>query len=247
MAKMVRLMIAGTEYREGDIVSLSTHRQLFEGAPSIGNCITGELNTELIVSSDLIPTNASMSPYVRDDITQPWQQKSTFYIYRRKIDRLTGTVRITAYDATFRTDRPYIDSNETINMDDWPRSAYSVMTDIAQRCGLTIHPDTIAKLQNDPRYVRFPGAKVEADVDTGEEVFVSDGDAAMTMREVACEVAVMYAANWLVDNEGLWRLVVFGDIPLDSDYLVTENSDIIILGQGVDEQGNCREVRLLVR
>lgn len=247
MVKEVRLLIAGTEYREGDIVTLSTHRQLFEGAPSIGNCITGELNAELRISSDLIPRNAEIKPYVKESDDTDWKPKSVFYVYQRKIDRLTDTVRITAYDASFRTDQPFIGSNDDINFDDWPRTAYSVMTDIAQRCQITICSDTLTRIQNDVRYVRFPGSKVESDIDTHEEKFVSDGDAALTMREVACDVAKMYAANWAIDNKGEWRLIGFGDVPLDSDYLVTENREIIVLGNGLDEFGNSREVRLLVR
>ena len=241
MAKEVRLVIAGTEYREGSIVTLSTHRQLFEGAPSIGNCITGELEAELRIPSATIPRNAEFRPYTKDPGEGVWHPRSVFYVYQREIDMQTNTVHITAYDASFRADRPFIQSNEDINMEGWPRTAYSVMTDIANRCGITICAETLAILRNDSVNVRFPGAKVEADVDAEEETFVyeAEGDAAMTMREVAGEVARMYSSNLTIDNNGEWRFIRLGDIPLDSDYIVTENREIIILGAGD------KEVRLL--
>lgn len=251
MAKLydVKIQIAepdgrnSAEFDEEYIVTLSTNRLLFEGTPSIGNCLTGELECELLIPNSQIPKNARIIPFVKRVDEDTWHQKSVFYIFQRKVDSITKVVRITAYDNTYRMENPMIDGNATLT--GWPKDSYTVMTDISQRCNLPIYPADLTMMQSNPKYIRFPGARViQEETPTGEEeeeAFVAEGDVAHTMREVAGSVAASYGANWNVNDDGYLQLFKLGNVPSIFDYLVDDEGNIITFGEGSEE------VALLVR
>ena len=218
--KEIRLDIAGTTYREDAIVSLNTHRELFVGySKTVGNCVFGELNATLTVPSADIPRNAEIKPYVRDT-NGVWVQKSTYFVFSREVDKTTGWVSLTAYDAIFRAETSFTQSGD---QGTWPRTDINVMQEIAQRTGATISSDSVAKMTNSYA-VQYPG------ITLSDNTLKPDGRGALTMRDVAGRIASMYGGNWIIDNNGQWCLVCIGDIPADADYLVTEDSDIIVMG-----------------
>lgn len=218
--KRVKLNIAGTDYGHEAIVSLRTHRALFDGAPTVGNCVSGELDATLWLESSKIPRNAKLTPYISDD-GAVWQKKSDFFVYSRRVDKETGAVELTAYDAIFKAEAPYAQPGNVTN---WPRADITVMREIAQRTGTAICADTIRAMNK--RYnVQFPGIIIEED---GAKSYQTDGST--TMREVAGRIAAMYAGNWIIDNNGEWRLAVLGDIPEETNLLITEDGEYIRLG-----------------
>ena len=56
------------------------------------------------------------------------------------------------------------------------------------------------------------------------------GDEAYTVREVLGYIGAMYAGNWIINEVGQLRLVVLGDIPAETNYMITENEARITLG-----------------
>lgn len=56
------------------------------------------------------------------------------------------------------------------------------------------------------------------------------GEEAYTVREVLGYIGAFYAGNWVINDDGQLRLLVLGDIPAETYYLVTEDSDRITLG-----------------
>lgn len=239
MAKEVRLDIAGTIYREGDFVRLSTHREVFDGAPSVGNCICGELNAELMIPSEAIPRNAEMVPYIREEGSSAWKKQSVFFVYSRDVDELIGQVSIVAYDAIYRGEESFTKEGE---QGEWPRVDIDVMDEIARRTGTTVCAETRAKMTGG-YLVQYPGF-INAD---GE--MVPDGDGALTMREVAGRIAAFYAGNWIIDKNGEWRLVILGDIPEETNLLITEDGEPIKLGNDriIVEFGKEEPHRLVVQ
>ena len=223
--KQIRLDIAGTTYREDVIVSLSTHRKLFDGAPSVGNCCCGELNCTLTIPTDDIPRNAKFVPYVSDD-GETWVKKGEYFVFSREVDKVTGWVSIVAYDAIFRASA-YFSAPGDIGT--WPKNDKTVMQMIATASQANICTDSLAVLGS--YTVPYPGIILE------DNTPKPDGQGALTMRDVAGRIAAYYGGNWIIDNNGEWRLVLLGDIPADADYLVTENAEIIVMGG----------VRILVR
>ena len=138
-----------------------------------------------------------------------WQQKSQFYVFSREIDHATGALHITAYDAIYRAEQDYYTrSGEQGN---WPKTALACMQEIASRTSATICSDSLALLTNTPYYIQYPGY----------------GDGALTMRQVAGDIAKRYAGNWIIDNNGEWRLIRLNDMPPSTHYLITEHGNPI--------------------
>lgn len=225
--KDVRLRIysadgAYTNYREDYLVYLRTHRAIFKDGPSIGNCCIGELEVSLKLPSSAIPRNAKLVPYLRESDT--WVKKGEFFVYCRKVDPTFGVVQITAYDAIYKAERPFVRPGD---IGQWPRTDLQVMDEIAQRTGTTIHAGSRAAI-NRGYLIQFPGITIETD-DGGTS---KQPDGATTMREMAGYVASMYAANWFINNDGEWQLSRLGDVPPVSmtNVLVEEHGDAILIG-----------------
>lgn len=217
--KQYKLVIADTPYREDKIVSLSTHRKLFDGSPSVGNCCCGELNCTLTIPTENIPRNAKLVPYVSDD-GETWVKKGEYFVFSREVDKVTGWVSIVAYDSIFRASAYFASAG---NQGEWPRTDINVMQEIATRTGAAINTGTVAAM-NKAYPVQYPGIVLE----NGSQKI--DGSGALTMRDVAGRIASYYGGNWIIDNNGEWRLILFGDIPSELDYLVTENKEVIVIG-----------------
>ena len=217
--KYVKLNIAGTDYGDAYIVSMRTHRAVFEDDPSVGNCVSGELEATLLVGNVQIPRNAKVVPYIKED-NGAWKKKSEFFIYSRGTDYVSGALKITAYDAIFKAEEQYLYPGE-IGL--WPRIDKAVMQEIASRTGTTICADSLARM-NKGYQIQFPGITIEGESTTEYEV---DGT---TMRQMAGYIASMYAGNWIIDNNGEWRLIVLGDVPLITHYMVEEHGDVILIG-----------------
>ena len=56
------------------------------------------------------------------------------------------------------------------------------------------------------------------------------------MREILSYIAVSNAGNWIITDAGKLLLVGYGDLPEETNFLVTERGEAILFG----------EVRLLV-
>ena len=231
--KHVRLNIAGIVYGEGSIVSLKTHRAVFAEGPSIGNCVTGELNAVLLLPSSNIPRNARIIPYVREGTSGTWIQKSEYFVFSRNADQAGGTVELVAYDAIYRAEEAFI--SDPKNPGTWPRTPISIMDEIVKRTKKVKDATILQGIDEESRNavaalpasyrIKFPGVTL-----TGESSTSYQSDNATTMREMAGWIAAMCAGNWIIDNSGKWRLVKLGDVPESTHYLVTEDSYNILIG-----------------
>ena len=214
---------AYTSYREDSIISLKISRSMFKDGPAVGCCVSGKLEAVLYIPSESIIRNAKIIPFVRN-AGGSWVQKSTFFVYTRQIDHITGVVSIIAYDAIYKAEAPMITSGE---VGSWPRSDVACMQEIASRTGAAIDSSSIASM--DRGYmIQFPGSVVADENGTVDR----RQDGVTTMREIAGYVASMYAANWVIDNAGNWRLIFLGDIPPYQleDLLVDELGNAIVIG-----------------
>lgn len=238
----VRLDISDREgrdevtHREDVLVSMSSHRQIFSDEPSVGNCFCGELDVELMIPTQRIPHNAKLVPYVCEP-GGVWQKKSEFYVYTRNEDELTGVIHLVCYDAIYRGEESFLTEGD---MGEWPRSDLEVMTEIARRTKAPICQDTLAILTKGYQ-IPFPGIIIETDhkivensdgtkSETHETRYQTGGEGALSMREIAGRIAAFYGGNWIIDNNGEWRLILLGDIPAETNYLIYEKGDPLQIG-----------------
>ena len=224
MSKKIRLDVSGLgSLYENSISSMSTHRMFLKDNLTIGLCVCGELDAVLRVPSSSIPKNAKLTPYVCEEGSDNWVKKSEFFVFSRQIEKESSSVKIVAYDAVYKAEAQYAQAGDLGN---WPRLAKTVMAEIATRTGASICSDTVAFMNSAPQYtINFPGIII---TDGSTTTYESDGET--TMRDVAGYIAGLYAGNWIIDNNGEWRLVRFSDIPPETHYLVTEDGDAIVMG-----------------
>ena len=208
--KEVRCIIAGTTYTQAKIVSATIRAALFDKAATIGNAPAKELNL-VLRNYGSIPRMAQIQVQFRlnDGTTQSeWLPKGTFYIDTR--DEGNGIISITAYDAMLKADQNYTTSG---NQGGWPKTDLQVVQNICSRIGVTLDSRTQAILTGGYQ-IQYPGF----------------GEDAYTMRELLQFIAQMYAGNFWINDMNKLMLVGLGDFPPETNYLVTENGDAILIG-----------------
>lgn len=206
----VRAVIAGVEYGEGDIVSLSTSGGLFT-TPGIGNCAARQLDLVVLPRGE-IPRQAKIELYVRlvtDTQQSEWLPKGVFFISRRASEKGTGLLTIKGYDAMLKAGQVWL--NEDYDEAQWPMPQAAAAADIAARMGVELDSRTVF---SDAFPVPYP----------------VDGDGDMVMREVLSGIAVSCGGNWIMTDAGKLRLIGYGDIPEETSYLVTEHNEAITFG-----------------
>ena len=208
--KEVRAIIAGTTYTQAKIMSASVSAAVESEAATVGNTVAKTLNLVLRNPGE-IPRMAQIQMQYRlnnGNTQSEWIPKGTFFIDTR--DEGNRVLSIVAYDAMLKADQPYATSGE---QGDWPKVDINVARTIASRIGTTFDSRNVQIMT--ARYsVPFPGY----------------GDGAYSMREVLGYIGAMYAGNWIVTDQNTLRLIQLGDIPTETDYLVTETGDYILIG-----------------
>lgn len=208
--KETKLDIAGTEYTEANIVSVETSGGLYT-TPGIGNCAARQIDLE-VLPIGAIPRQAQIKVYTRLVLGQQvseWIPKGEFFISTRLKNKITGSLVITGYDAMLKAESVWLNSD--YDTENWPMSQANAVNDIAYRMGVKVDSRTVLSTQ-------FP---VNYPVD-------ENGD--LTMREVLGFIAVSNAGNWIITDEGKLRLVKFGDVPVETNYLVNESGFAITFG-----------------
>ena len=208
--KEVRAIIAGVAYGQDKIVSATSKAALFEKAATIGNAVAKELDIVLRNYGE-IPRMAQIQMQFRldDGTTQSeWLPKGMFFIDTR--DEGNGVMSITAYDPMLKADQDFMQSG---NQGQWPRTDITVVNQICSRIGVTLDERTAAILTSGYQ-IEYPGY----------------GDGAYSMRDLLGFIAAMYAGNFWINDMNKLMLVRLGDFPPETNYLVTETGDRILIG-----------------
>lgn len=204
----VKLNIAGQEYTQSNIISVSISGGLFD-SPGIGNVNARQIDME-IIPIGTIPRQAQIQVFARvcvDNLQSEWIPKGVFFFSTRELDKVSGILTVTGYDAMLKAENVWL--NEDYVYDNWPMPQETAVSDIAQRMGIEVDSRTV--LSDD-----FP---VEYPVN-------EDGD--LTMREALSFIAVSDAGNWIITDEGKLRLIRFDDLPEVEGVLVTEHGAPIV-------------------
>lgn len=204
----VKLNIAGQEYTQSNIISVSISGGLFD-SPGIGNVNARQIDME-IIPIGTIPRQAQIQVFARvcvDNLQSEWIPKGVFFFSTRELDKVSGILTVTGYDAMLKAENVWL--NEDYVYDNWPMPQETAVADIAQRMGIEVDSRTV--LSGD-----FP---VEYPVD-------EDGD--LTMREALSFIAVSDAGNWIITDEGKLRLIRFDDLPEVEGVLVTEHGAPVV-------------------
>lgn len=211
-------------YGQEKIVSATTRTSMLDASLSIGNCIAKELNLALrnFAGMPTIPRMAKIVMEFRlNDGTQQseWLPKGTYFIDTRD-ESYQGVLTINAYDPMLKSEQSFTKPG---NQGTWPRSDISVVQTIATAMGVSIDSRTTA-IMNKGYQINYPGIVL----DNGTPQYSQDG--AMSMRQVLGYIGAMYGGNWIITDENKLRLIVLGDIPTPTNYLIDQNNNAITIG-----------------
>ena len=205
--KQVQIVIAGVTYGENQIVSLSTTSGLFiEDTMGIGGAVAKEIDL-VLRQPGTIPRMAKMIPsyrLVKGTQASEWIQKGIYYIDTRSVDEVTGVMTIHGYDDMLKAEQVW----EPAQSLEFPMTMVQAVNVIAQLMGVTLDPRTVL---NQSYTIDYPANDY-------------------TLRDVLRYIAVANAGNWIITDDGKLRLVSFGEIPTETNYLVEEDGDAITFG-----------------
>ena len=208
--KEVKVVIAGVEYTQANLISVRTSGGLFQTV-GIGNAAAREIDMELLPLGD-IPRQAKIEVFVRlvlGELVSEWLPKGQFFFSTRQKDKVSGVLTVKGFDAMLKAERPFTDALS--GAEDFPMTPAAAAALIAAALGVEVDGRTVLS-------TAFP---VHYPVD-------SEGD--MTMREVLGRMAVANAGNWIITDAGKLLLVPLNSIPEDISLLVTETGSYIIIG-----------------
>ena len=198
-------------YGEDVLISMETRAAIFgTGTPSVGDCVSAEINVEMLAPSATIPKQARLVPYVRlTDGTRcsEWIQKGVFYLdTREKKQDGSGNDKLllTGYDAMLKTEQDYPASDLS-----WPAKDIDAVREIAAFIGVAVDSQTVSLINK--------GYKIQLPTD-------------YSCREVLGYIASMYAGCFVMSDVGKLRLVAMHRIPAETNCLITSTSQPITIG-----------------
>lgn len=201
-----KINIAGTDYGEDAIVSLTTTGGLFaDGTLSVGSAVSREINLSLWNISKTIPKMAKLIPYYRisnGTQTSEWIQKGVFYIDTRSVD--SGLLTIHGYDDMLKAEQIWTPDQSL----EFPMPMTQVVDIIANIMGVEIDARTVL---NSSYTVDYPANDY-------------------TLRDVLRFIAAAHGGNWIMSDVGELWLVGLNDLPAETNYLCDEDGDWITFG-----------------
>lgn len=206
----IRLDIAGVSYSHDSIVSVSVNGGMFD-KPDIGNCASRQIDLEIMPKEE-IPRQAQIKVFLRlrlgDQVTE-WLPQGVFFISTRSTNKIDNTLTIHGFDAMLKASQVWI--TELNHFPTWPITETQAVNDIAAQMNVQIDPRTTL---GNKFMVNYP---IEENSD-------------MTMMDILECIAVANHGNWIITNEGKLLLLRYGDIPTETNYLVTERGNAILIG-----------------
>lgn len=201
-----KINIAGTDYGEDTIVSLTTTGGLFaDGTLSVGSAVSREINLSLWNVSTTIPKMAKLIPYYRlsnGTQTSEWIQKGVYYIDTRSID--SGLLTIHGYDDMLKAEQIWTPEQSL----EFPMPMTQAANIIADIMGVEIDARTVL---NSAYTVDYPANDY-------------------TLRDVLRYIAAAHGGNWIMSDAGELWLVGLNTLPPETNYLCDEDGDWITFG-----------------
>ena len=198
-------------YDETLLVSMKADFRVFsEESPTVGNCVSAEIDAEMIKPFGEIPRQARLVPYIRltdGERFSEWIQKGVFYIDSRSKKEDGSSIEkilIHGYDDMLKAEQDYPASTM-----DWPAKDIDVVREIAAFIGVSIDHRTLPII-NKGYVIEYP--------------------AGYSCRDVLGYIAAAYAGCFVMTDIGELRLSTINGIPAESRYLLDKGGAAITFG-----------------
>lgn len=198
-------------FDESVLFSIKTYSRMFSNdTPTVGSCVSGEIDVEMLQPVIDIPRKERLVPYVRlTDGTRhsEWIQKGVYFIDTRKTQKGSenwNRLILHGYDSMLRAEQDYPSS--TLK---WPATDIHVVREIAAFMGVSVDSRT-DEIMTRGYAVQYPSG--------------------YSCREVLGYIAAMYAGCFIMSDLGELRLVQLNSIPPETRYLVDGSGNAITFG-----------------
>lgn len=201
------------------IMSVSTtHSLINDYTQPIGNCISGEIDLEVIEPDEAIPTMAEIRLFVRVrsdslDLTSGWANQGRYWIDTRETigDGFSeNRLRIHGYDAMLKAERDWSSTSGIT----YPATDTVVVNRIAALMGVTVDSRTSQTLSN----------KYSISL-----AYLTS----MTCREILSYIAVGYAGNWTITKDNTLLLLAAYSYPVETNLLMDEDGEVLEFSDGI--------------
>lgn len=204
-----RLVIDGVgTFGQDNLFSISTSVEMFNGTPTIGTAVAGEIDIKMIKPSAEIPKMATLRPQVRVcnvNNQSEWIPQGVFFVDTRETTRnMDGLdiLTIHGFDAMLKAEQKYDPTANTLNTNDFVNLAASVM-------GVEV----------DQRTFEIMSLPISLSSPIG-----------YTYREVLGYIAILWVGSFVITDEGKLRLVSLLELPETTNYLINNNGEAITIG-----------------
>lgn len=201
-----KINIAGVDYGEDTLVSMSTTGGLFAaGTLSVGGTVAREINVTLWNVSGTIPKMAKLIPYYRisnGTHTSEWIQKGVYYIDTRTLE--DGLLTIHGYDDMLKSEQVWEPDQSLV----FPMPMTQAVSIIAGIMGVEIDARTVL---NSSYTIDYPANDY-------------------TLRDVLGYIAAANGGNWIMSDTGELWLVRLNELPTETFLLCDEDGDAISFG-----------------
>lgn len=199
-----RVLIGDKYYGMDSLTDVHIRRPLFDKF-DVGLACCAEMTVQYRFDMDP-PRGAKLIPYCRrKNSNDEWYQLGVFYIDLRK-EKVDKKILL-CYDSMLRADISFMRDGEDVG--EWPRSMKDIVNEIVNRMGISLDSRTYIN----PQYtVDYPNED--------------------SMRTILMYVAAAHGGNWIVTRDDKLLLVpLFGSMPPETHYLVTEYGYAIVFGE----------------
>lgn len=206
----ILIAVAGGErgYRENVLKSVSITNAMFGGTPVLGQCVSAEVDVEMLVPEMIIPRMAEIRVYNRifnSSLTSDWLTQGVFYIDTRSYDNTIDgvrTLKLHGFDAMLMTEQAYV----------WNLAAgatdIDVVNDIAAQLQFSVDPRTV-------------------DIMTKGYTINSEQVGQYSMREMLGYLAGAYAGSFIMTPTNELRLVQLTTVPPETNYLSVSDGGVL--------------------
>ena len=203
---------AETAFREDILMSMSTRHGVFnEDYPVVGSAISGEIDVTMLKPAGEIPKRARLAPYVRvtDGVRHSeWLPKGIYYIDTRETSHNSNgldILTIHGYDAMLMFEQNY-PSDSTHN---YPLLDTTMVQFLADSVDIQVDPRTWERM---------------------DQSYMLPLPVGYSSREVLGIIAASYGGNFVISDEGSLLLIRLSDLPRETNYLVTTEGDVLVIG-----------------
>lgn len=199
---------ADNGFREDVLKSVSVTNAMFGGTPVLGQCVSAEVDLEMLVPDMIIPRMAQIRVYNRifnSELTSGWLNQGVFYIDTRSYDNTIDgirTLKLHGFDAMLMTEQAYVWSLEAGATD------IEVVNDIAEQLQFSVDPRT-------------------ASIMTKGYTIDSEQIGQYSMREMLGYLAGAYAGCFIMTPTNELRLVQLTTVPPETNYLAVVDGSVI--------------------